>query len=160
MKRTFTLIMMLLGLAFLIGFLGPDAQGQGVKKSDAVVKVTATADKPDADGKQVVSVLLVHESGWHSYANPVGHEDLASVQTTVTIAGKNKFDDVKVDYPPGKLIKDKLVGDYKVFEDKVTIKATVRRAKEDTGPLEVNVKFQACSDKSCLLGATVKLTVP
>lgn len=161
MKRSFTLsFLLLLGLVLAIPLLGWNAPVSGQKKSDAVVKVTATADKPDADGKQTVSILLTHESGWHSYANPVGLEDLAAAQTTVAITGKNKLDDVKVDYPPGKLIKDKIVGDYKVFEDKVTIKATVKRAKGDTGPLDVTVKFQACNDKQCLQSATVKLTVP
>lgn len=138
----------------------PGARGQGLKKSDAVVKATITAEKPGADGAQVVNIMLAHDNGWHTYANPVGLEDLAAAQTQVTITGKNKLEDVKVDYPPGKLVKDKIVGDYKVWEDKVTIKATVRRAKGDTGPLEVAVKFQACTDKQCLLPATVKQTVP
>jgi uncharacterized protein len=161
MKRSFTLsVLMLFGLVVAMQLLGWNAPVSGQKKSDAVVKVTATADKLDADGKQTVSILLSHDSGWHSYANPVGLEDLAAAQTTVTISGKSKLDDVKVDYPAGKLIKDKIVGDYKVFEDKTTIKATVKRAKGDTGPLEVTVKFQACNDKQCLLPAVVKLTVP
>ena len=65
-----------------------------------------------------------------------------------------------VEYPAGKLVKDKVVGDYKVYDDKVTIKAMVKRAKGDTSPLEVSVKFQACTEKQCLVPATVKLTVP
>ena len=40
------------------------------------------------------------------------------------------------------------------------IKATVKRAKGDTSPLEVSVKFQACDEKMCLLPATVKVAVP
>ncbi|OAI51522.1 hypothetical protein AYO44_17085, partial [Planctomycetaceae bacterium SCGC AG-212-F19] len=144
----------------LLALREPTARGQGAKKSDAVVKVTVAAEKPAADGTQVVNIMFAHDAGWHTYANPVGLDDLAAAQTMVTITGKNKLDDVKVDYPPGKLVKDKIVGDYKVWEDKVTIKATVRRAKGDAGPLEVAVKFQACTDKQCLLPATVKQTVP
>jgi hypothetical protein len=136
-----------------------DALGQGVKKSDAVVKVSASADKPSADGKQTVSVVLAHDPGWHTYANPVGQEDLANAQTTVSVSAKAKLEDVKIEYPPGKVVKDKLVGDYKVYEEKTTIKAVVKRAAGDTGPLEVTVKFQACTDKQCLLPSTVKLTV-
>src|SRR5579871_5377405 len=114
MQRSFTLSLLLLfGLVLAMQMLGWNAPVTAQKKSDSVVKVTATADKPDADGKQTVSILLTHEAGWHSYANPVGQEDLASAQTTVTITGKAKLDDVKVDYPTGKLIKDKIVGDYK-----------------------------------------------
>jgi hypothetical protein len=36
----------------------------------------------------------------------------------------------------------------------------VQRAKGDTGPLEVTVKLQACTDKTCLLPAIVKREVP
>ena len=55
--------------------------------------------------------------------------------------------------------KDKVVGDYNIWEDKVDIKATVQRARGDAGELEVTVKLQACSHKGvCLLPAEV--TVP
>jgi DsbC/DsbD-like thiol-disulfide interchange protein len=147
-------------LILTIAALQSQTSAQGVKKSDSVVKVTATADKPDADGKQIVTVVLNHDAGWHTYANPVGQDDLANAQTTITVNAKTKPEDVKVEYPPGKLIKDKIVGDYKVYEEKTSIKAIVKRAKGDTSPLEVSVKFQACTDKQCLLGSTVKLTVP
>ena len=42
----------------------------------------------------------------------------------------------------------------------VRIKLTVQRAKGDTEPLELTVKLQACTDKKCLLPATVKVSVP
>ena len=48
-----------------------------------MVKVTASADRPDADGKQSVTISLAIDKGWHTYANPVGLSDLADVQTTV-----------------------------------------------------------------------------
>jgi uncharacterized protein YyaL (SSP411 family) len=144
--------------AALVMYLEPNAQG--AKKSDDKVKVSASADKPDAEGKQVVTVTLDVEKGWHVYANPPGNEDLVSVQTTVTVSAKTKPEDVKVEYPPGKEIKDSVLGKYKVYEDKVKIKATVKRAKSDTSPLEVSVKFQACDDMKCLLPATVKVGVP
>ena len=41
-------------------------------KSDSVVKATAAAAKPDADGKQTVTLTLAIDKGWHLYANPVG----------------------------------------------------------------------------------------
>src|SRR5262245_53173663 len=144
-----------LGIALWIGLgLSAELPGQG-KRSDSVVKVAATADKPDADGKQIVTVTLTMEGKWHTSANPVENDMLLSAQTTISITGKEKPQDVKVEYPPGKVVKDKTVGDYKVYEDKVAIKATVKRAKGDTGPLDVSVKFMACDDKTCLLPATV-----
>jgi uncharacterized protein YyaL (SSP411 family) len=136
------------------------ASAQGAKKSDAMVKVEVKADKPDADGKQLVTLTLTVHEGWHIYANPPGLKDLEDVQTTVTITAKTKPEEVKVEYPEFKVIDDKVLGKYRVYEGKVTIKATVRRAKGDTSPLEVSVKLQACDDKQCLLPATIKRTVP
>src|SRR6266446_5939304 len=137
----------------------PELAGQGANKSAAKVKATATADKPAADGKQVVTITLTVDKGWHAYANPVGLQDLADAQTSVTVTGKGKPEVIKIDYPQGKLVKDKVVGDYKVYEDKVEITATVRRAKGDTTPLDVAVKLQVCNEKTCLPPATVKLSV-
>lgn len=126
--------------------------------SDSVVKAKATADKPGGDGKQVVTITLEVDPKYHLYANPVGNADLESSQTTVTVTGKARPESVKVDYPAGELVKDKVVGDYKIYKGKVTIKATVQRAANDTEPLEVSVKFGACNKRGvCLLPATVKV---
>jgi hypothetical protein len=46
-----------------------------------------------------------------------------------------------------------------VYEEKAEIKVVVQRAKGDTDPLELAVKLQACTDKKCLLPATVKVPV-
>jgi len=101
------------------------------------------------------------EKGWHVYANPSGYD--AATPTEVTVSSKTKPKEVKVEYPEGKEIKDS-IGEmkfsYKVYEDKVSIKATVERAAGDTGPLEVTVKFQSCNDKQCLLPATKTVKVP
>jgi DsbC/DsbD-like thiol-disulfide interchange protein len=137
----------------------PELLAQGAKKSDALVKVSTKVDKPDAEGKQVVAVALQIEPGWHIYANPPGLKDLEVNQTTVSIGGKGNPEQIKVEYPPGHLVKDAVLGDYHVYEDKITIKAMIRRAKGDTGPLEVSIKLQACNDKMCLLPATIKQTV-
>jgi hypothetical protein len=140
--------------------VGGDARAQ--KSSASVVKATVTADKI-VDGKQVVTITLAVDKGWHLYANPVGYMDFVESQTSLTITGKARPEDVKVEYPAGKERTDKIGNEkivYKVYEDTVTIKATVQRAKDDTGPLEVVLKFQACSDKQCLLPATVKVPVP
>jgi DsbC/DsbD-like thiol-disulfide interchange protein len=128
-------------------------------KSDSKVKVTATADKPGSDGKQVVTVTLDIDNGWHAYANPVGSSDFPGLPTTVTITAGQKPEKVTVEYPKGKMMKDDVSGAYFVYEGKTTIKAVVQRAKGDTSPLDVAVRVQACNDKSCLQPATVKLTV-
>lgn len=129
------------------------------RKSDSVVKVDATTDKPDADGKQTVTITLDIENGWHVYANPVENEDLTNAQTVVSISAKSKLENVKVEYPGGKLQKDR-DEKYKIYEGKVAIKAQVKRAKGDNGPLEITITLQACNDKTCLLPATIKKELP
>jgi uncharacterized protein YyaL (SSP411 family) len=140
----------------------PTEQLRGPKKSDSVVKVTATAapEKPGSDGKQVVTVTLLIEKGWHIYAHPPELEDLIPVQTSVSITAKTKPEEVKVEYPKGKVVQDPILGKYRIYEGKVEIKATVRRAPNASEPLEVTVKFQSCTAKQCLLPATKVLKVP
>lgn len=159
-----------LGFAFLLSArcvcLAGDRPAQkevlapgGAKKSESVVKISASAGKLEADGKQVLTVTLAIDKDWHTYANPVP-KDFPGLPTTITVDGKAKPLEVKVDYPPGKLMKDATIGDYHVYEDKVEIKVLVQRAKGDAGPLDVSVTFQSCSDRQCLVHSTVKLTVP
>jgi DsbC/DsbD-like thiol-disulfide interchange protein len=144
----------LAGLALLVAEGKAPAQA---KKSDAVVKVKAAPATPNADGTTTVRIDLAIDKGWHLYANPVGQEDLADTATTVSVGGAAKAE--AVDYPAGKLVKDKTVGNYRVYEDKATITAKVRRPAGG-GPIDLSVKFTACSDTRCLPPATVRLTVP
>jgi thiol:disulfide interchange protein len=156
-KGAIVAVAVLAGSALILG----PALGGG-KKSDSEVKVTATATKPDGQGKQVVTVNLDINKGWYTYANPVGLDLLEDAQTKVTVAStKSKLQDVKVDYPPGKLKKDGTVGDYKIYEGRVAIQANVQRAVGDAGPLELTVHLNTCNLKGfCLPPATVKLAVP
>jgi DsbC/DsbD-like thiol-disulfide interchange protein len=154
--RLVTAAALLAAVALAVG----TAVDAGDKKSKSEVKVTAKASKIDDAGKQTVTVLMEINPGWYAYANPVGFEDLVNAQTTVKIASKTKLESVKIDYPAGKL---KLDGkdSYRIYEDKVSITAAVQRAKGDTGPLDVTVKFMTCNAKGfCLPPETVKLTVP
>lgn len=140
-------------LATVLALAPGKAAAQGVT-SDKVVKATATASKPDAEGNQAVTITLDVETPFHLYANPVGQKDLNMVQTTVLFPKDVKV--VKIDYPAGILHKDKDVGDYRIYEGKATIKAVVHPAKG--GPLKFSVKIQACDSKRCLLPAKLNLT--
>jgi uncharacterized protein len=145
----------LAGLALIAG----RSPALAAVKSDSVVHATAVAGKPDADGKQVVTLTLTIDSPWHIYANPVGLDDLAPVQTVVKASAKAPLGDVKVDYPPGKEVKD-VLGQYGIYEDKAVITVTVTRAKGDDSPVELTVKVQACDTASCLRAAEIKVTAP
>jgi DsbC/DsbD-like thiol-disulfide interchange protein len=129
----------------------------GLKNSGDKVKVTATATKPDAAGKQTVTVTFVIDKGWHIYANPVGNELLAEAKTVVDIKSAGK-PEVTLKYPPGKVFQDK-DEKYRVYENKVSVQATVVRTIGDKGPLEVSVRFSACDDKRCLPEAKRKFTL-
>ena len=153
-------LLTLAALALTLGPLGSPSAGAGKKKS--YTKVTAKATKPDAEGRQTVTVTMEIEKPWHAYANPVGNKDLEEAATLVRITSKGgKLEDVKIQYPPGKEEKDKIVGAYRIYEDKVTITGLVRRAKGDTAPLEVAVRYMTCHPKGqCLPVEVVKLSVP
>lgn len=141
------------GLLLGVGYGTVIGQDAGSSKSDSKIKATATAGKTGADGKQVILVNLTIDKGWHTYANPAGELGTATV---VKVEGK-KPEDVKVEYPKGKVIKD-ADGTMIIYEDSADIKVTVPRAEGDS-PLKLKVKFQACNDKTCLPPATVELTV-
>jgi thiol:disulfide interchange protein len=140
-------------LALLVAFVVPVSALP--KGSDSVVKATATASKPDADGKETVTITLTIDPKFHLYANPVGNEDLKSNQVVVSF---KKCVTSKIAYPAGEVKEDKILGDYKIYKGKATITAVVKRAASGD-PLAVEIKVAACDDKSCLAPATVKVTV-
>jgi len=129
------------------------------RKSGAVVKLTASAEKPSAEGRQAIAITLTIENPWHLYANPVGLKSLEESQTTVRILHHGKEIAAQVDYPSGKLVKDNTVGDYLVYEGEVRISAQVIRPKDADAPLEVEVHVQACTEKECLVGAWLKTSI-
>ena len=138
--------------------------GKGLR-SDSVVKVAASASKPDDKGREIVTVTFDIDKPWHIYANPVGQETLEGAQTEITIAGAGKPKLLKVEFPMGRKIEDKLVGDYSVYEGKVEVKVIVERAPGDKAPLELTAKFVACEESKegkvgrCLLPAKVMVKV-
>src|SRR5262245_49236253 len=125
-------------------------------KSEEEVKLSVSAGKIAAGGKQTITLTAVINKGWHIYANPVGNEELGSAETLIRVTGKPKLQDVKVDYPKGK---EDLKGKYLYYENKVEIPISVQRAAGDTGPLEISVRFMACNATTCKLPSTVKLSV-
>ena len=127
-------------LTLTVAILAGSAQAQ-FKKSDSVVKVQAKGEKIADDGTQVVTLTVTIDKSWHLYANPVGNPDYLDNQVTVTLSSKTKLQDVKVEYPAGTVVKDNVVGDYRIYEGTVTIKAKVQRAKGDTEALDASVKL-------------------
>jgi hypothetical protein len=123
------------------------------------VKVTATTTQPDAEGRQVITITMDIEKGYFILANPVQYDDLEPAQTIVKIVSANKLNEVKIDYPPGKReVSGK--DSYFIYEDKVEIRVTLKRAEDDTGPLDLSVKCHPFGRRGpCLLPEQVKLQV-
>ena len=133
------------------------AQGSDSSK---VVKVEISKDPATTAEEKFVVITLAVEPGYHLYANPVINPELASVQTSVSIKSEGKSIPAKVEYPVGKLVKDDVVGDYSTYEGTIKIKLRVVVARNQTTPLDVVVKYQACSKKSCLAPAVATLQLP
>ena len=147
-----------LSVLFLVsGLSGRIDGGASAKK----VKVRASASKPDPRGNQIISVTLKILPGWHLYANPVEHnnETYNPNKTTLSLSSKVKLEALKIEYPPGILKKDGKE-EYKIYEGEVTIRAAIRRAKGDTGPLEWSLDVFACNDKVCLPKGVITFTAP
>jgi DsbC/DsbD-like thiol-disulfide interchange protein len=156
-------ILRLAGVSLLLAAVallltGTPVAGAGGKKEPSKVKLTATAGPVDKDGNQVVTITMDIENKWHAYANPVKFEDLEAAQTIVSIDSATKLQSVKIDYPEGKrTVEGK--DTYYIYEGKVEIRATVKRAAGDVGPLDVSVKYMVCSGSMCLPPEQVKLQV-
>jgi len=148
----------LLSALFLISALSGGLDGQASAKK---VRVNASATKPDDAGNQVITVNVKIDPGWYIYANPVDHnkETLNRNKTTLSVSPKVKLDAVKIDYPAGTLKKEDK-DEYKIYGGSVTIRAAIRRAKGDTGPLEWNLEVNACNSNVCLPKGVVTFTVP
>src|ERR1700722_2969745 len=76
-------------------------------KPRSVVKVAASASRPDAMGKQTVSVVLDIKPKFYIFANPINNDEFAGEQTTVVVTSGDKHTVIKIQYPPGKRFVDK-----------------------------------------------------
>jgi uncharacterized protein len=138
----------------------PKKEPKGKSKNSAdVVAATATLGPADKDGKRALTLTLKVEKPWHLYANPVENDDLQRAQTVVDVYGGGKKLPIAVDYPKGRVEKDK-TGDYRVYEDEIVLKGVV--TANDATDLEVRVRVQACTSGEngrCLSPATVTIPV-
>jgi DsbC/DsbD-like thiol-disulfide interchange protein len=149
--------------AFLSGTLFVSALAGGIDggASAKKVKVRASATKPDDKGNQVVTVNVSIDPGWHLYANPVEHnkETFNRNKTNLSFSSKVKLAAIKIEYPPGKLLKDG-EDQYKIYEGDVTMRAIVKRFRGDTSPLEWTLDVSACNKDTCLPRGSITFKVP
>jgi hypothetical protein len=133
---------------------------QAKKDSSDKVAVQASATATDAAGNQQITLKLTIARDWYLYANPVGNDDLKGNETTVRVTSQAPTAEVKTTYPPGKAV-NKYGTDFRIYEGEVTLTTLVRRAPGDTGPLQVTIGVNSCSNQGiCLKPGAIKVTVP
>lgn len=126
------------------------------------LKVSATATRPDAQGRQTVTVHFAIDPGWYIYANPVGtsNELFKNLPTLIRIRAASQ-PGVRVLYPAGVEHKDKNFGTYLIYQGKLSIQALVQRAAGDTSALTVDVKANTCHvEGKCVATKQALFTLP
>lgn len=106
------------------------------------MQITAKAGKIDSDGKQLIEVSLQMDDEWSIFGNPIGSEDFEWAQTVLKVSSEKPLTEVRVVYPKGEIIKDKVVGDYMIYKGKIFLHATITRSKDEVGPVDLGVLVQ------------------
>jgi uncharacterized protein YyaL (SSP411 family) len=97
---------------------------------------------PGHEGTRGFSVELKVGRGFHVYANPSGHQDLAATALT-SVLGRV----LEVRYPPGE--EDRATGEgVRVYKGRVTLEGQVEMPR--TGAPSVELRYQVCDDTRCL----------
>ena len=137
-----------------------EAKIDRTSKTDDVVKMVATAEKP-VNGKRTATIKLTIEKPWHIYANPTGNAGVKN-QTTITVRVNGKPIEAEIEYPEGTKVVDKDSGDYRIYTGEVVIKATFPQLADAEMAVDIWAKVQACSEEPnarCLQQATLKTTL-
>lgn len=154
-------------LAGVIGF----AQVAAAQQEDEVVKISALPDRSEIrPGDQVaIAVVLEFSKGWHAHTNdpkiPASWGDFFAVPTTIETVDASGLKFAPVQWPKIEILKLDLVAsgnpeDYGVYADKAVayLPASVDATATGEAKVSIQVRYQACNDKTCLLAKTV--TVP
>lgn len=157
MMRKLLKLQMLM-LVVLAGFLSV-AKAAPPTAATATAKLSKSTFRPGE--RAIVTIYLNIKNGYHANANPASAKYLVPV--TVTVSGDG-VSVAKPVYPKGTPKKfsfsDQVLS---VYEGQVAIKVAVRAsAKAKTGGYHLNVKvrYQACTDRSCLIPQTILFSVP
>jgi hypothetical protein len=119
------------------------------------VKMEVVADKI-VEGTQRIHVKLTIKKPYFTFANPAADQDIF-IPTIMTVSRK----DAKISYPPGELVKDETVGDYRIYRGTVMLEAVVKREAGDREPVGISVRLRPMDDRGCFwLERKLKASVP
>lgn len=123
------------------------------------VKIYPYFDRLQRGGKCPIAIELSIADGWHINANPANSE--FAIPTEVKITSKQKIKMTKIKYPQHELLHvDGQDDPSHVYGGRVIIYAMLEISAEETADeaeLEVEVKIQACNEKTCEPPETKKL---
>lgn len=107
------------------------------------------------DGKEIAITLDI-DPGYHINANPASFDYL--IPTRVSFKG---LAGIEPRYPPATLIKPRFAPDgLKTYEGTVVIAGGLPVQPSHVGPIEAEIRVQACTDEVCLPPATLTVAVP
>ncbi|MCH9652561.1 MAG: DUF255 domain-containing protein [Planctomycetes bacterium] len=129
------------------------------KKKLVSAKAYLSVDKLPAGKTCQVAIVLNIEKGWHINTNPSSPDFL--VPTTFTIKSIQNLKLSKVKYPAGHAFEvEGFEQPLQVYEKQAIVRGVLEIPAEAGGKeeqLELNVKYQACNDKTCIRPTTVSL---
>ncbi len=129
------------------------------QESRVKVKIFPYFDRLQRGGKCPIAIELTIADGWHINANPANSE--FAIPTEVKITSKQKVKMTKIKYPQHELLQvDGQDDPSHVYGGRVIIYAMLEISAEETADeaeLEVEVKIQACNEKTCEPPETKKL---
>ncbi len=138
-----------------------DKQRSDKPKQTEVLTVEAhlNVDRLPAGSTCRIALVLNINDGWHINQNPAQPDDLVPTQFTMKTKLGSKLVDVK--YPKGyKLTISGFDEPLMVYEKQTIVFGTIEVPADAGGKnekFELQVKYQACNDKNCVLPKTLKL---
>ncbi|MFH1301904.1 MAG: DUF255 domain-containing protein [Planctomycetota bacterium] len=134
--------------------------GQTEQKKNLVsAKAYLSVDKLPAGKTCQVAIVLTIEEGWHINTNPSSPDFL--VPTTFTVKSMQNIKLTNVKYPGGHAFNvEGFDQPLQVYEKQAIVRGTLEIPADAAGKeeqLELNVKYQACNDKTCIRPTTVSL---
>jgi hypothetical protein len=161
MPRTFAAAVLLALLSPGKAVAGPpEGNVTPPAKSSDVVTISVTAEKPDRDGKQTVTVKLHVASSFYILGNPVEDEDLEDVKTSIRVYAAGKLVEATVQYPKGKLVEPGAGLKHRIYEGEVVCKVVIARTKANPGPFEIVTDLRAANAIKPLRPSRIKKDLP
>ncbi len=136
-----------------------DTSGHPAAKDEAGISAILASPTLTFQQKTAILVRIDLRSGLHVYGQPI---PAGYIPTTVTVQGPETVEVGEAVYPATKPFKvEGLSEQFFVFEGDVEIEVPLLSSEHqaESVQFEVEVRYQACDDKTCFLPQTARLTL-